>query len=176
MPGWAGAGEESGMAHRRERMTMTDAPRAAAFTPDQAAELGTGTERPGWNLDVERRIDDGRTLANAIGWFSIGLGAAEVLAPRRLSRWLGMENGTRLIQAYGVREISKGVGILANRRPEGWLWARVAGDALDLATLATGLRPDNPRRRNVAIAIGAVAGVALLDVLCARQLGQHHVH
>ena len=155
-----------------------DAPprRAAAFTPDQAPYLGTGTRQPGWDLDTERRVDDGQSLANFLGWFSIGLGAAELLAPDALERFLGVDDRERLIQAYGVREIGKGIGILTNRRPAGWMWGRVAGDVLDLATLATALTPDNPRKRNVLLAMGAVAGVMALDVICARQLGQHHVH
>jgi len=41
-----------------------------------------------------------------LGWFSIGLGLAEVLAPRSLTRGLGMEGHEQLMQAYGVREIA----------------------------------------------------------------------
>jgi hypothetical protein len=156
--------------------TMDAPPRTAAFTPDQAPFLGTGTRQPGWNLDVERRIDDGQTLANLLGWFSIGLGAAELLAPDRLERWLGVEGRETLIQAYGLREIGTGIGILTNRRPAEWVWGRVAGDALDLGTLGTALSPENPRRRNVLLAMAAVAGVTALDVICARQLSRHVVH
>lgn len=155
--------------------TMEDT-RARAFHPGMADRLGTGTQTPGWDLATERKMGDGRTLANGIGWFSIGLGLYEVLAPRHLGRTLGMEDKTTLIQAYGVREIVKGVGILSNRRPTNWMWARVAGDFMDLATLAPGLDDDNPKRGNVALAIGAVAGVAMLDVLCAKQLSRRIVH
>ena len=156
--------------------TTMEETRTRAFRPEMADRLGSGTERPGWDLATERRIDDGQTLANGIGWFSIGLGLYEVLAPRHLGRTLGMEDKTALIQAYGVREIVKGVGILANRRPTNWMWGRVAGDFLDLATLAPGLDDDNPQRGNVALAMGAVAGVTLLDLLCARQLSRRIVH
>lgn len=41
---------------------------------------------------------------------------------------------------------------------------RIAGDALDLGTLATGLKRDNPQRRNAAIATALVAGITLLDL------------
>ena len=141
-----------------------------AFRPEMAGRVGTGREAPGWDLSTERRIDDGETLATAIGWFSIGLGAAEVLAPGRLARWLGMEGTEGVLRLYGVREIAKGAGILSTRRPLGWMWARVAGDILDLATLAPGLSSDNPRRGNVLTAMAAVAGVTVLDVICANQL------
>jgi hypothetical protein len=156
--------------------TMDQPTRARAFSPEMAGAVGSATETPGWNLDTERRIDDGRTLANFLGWFSLGLGAMELLAPDRLERFLGVEDREGLIRGYGAREIGTGVGILTNRRPAGWVWGRVAGDVLDLGTLATALTPDNPRKRNVLLAMGAVAGVMALDVLCARQLSQHHVH
>ena len=61
-----------------------------------------------------------------------------------------------------------GVGILSQRRPAGWLWGRVAGDLMDLATLGaelTDARGD--RRRRVLNSIAAVAGVTVLDVLAA---------
>lgn len=156
-------------------ITMEETTRERAFRPEMAASVGSDTRTPGWNLEVERRIDDGRTLANALGWFSIGLGLYEILAPRHLARFLGSDR-TEVIQAYGLREIGTGIGILTDRRPTEWVWGRVAGDALDLATLATGLDDENPRRGNVVFAMAAVAGVAALDVLCATQLGKRIVH
>ena len=103
-------------------------------------------------------------LARALGWFSIGLGLAEVLAPRTLTRALGMEGQEGLVRAYGVREIGAGLLSLSPDKQSG-LWSRVAGDALDIATLMTALRPDNPKRDNVGIALAAVIGVTLLDVV-----------
>lgn len=156
--------------------TMDSPTRARAFSPQMADEVGAGTQTPGWNLDTERRIDDGKTLANLLGWFSLGLGAAELLAPDALERFLGVEGRRRLVQAYGAREIGTGIGILTERRPVEWVWGRVAGDVLDLGTLATALTPDNPRKRNVLLAMGAVAGVMALDLLCAKQLSRHIEH
>jgi hypothetical protein len=111
------------------------------------------------------------SLARGLGWFSIALGAAEVLAPGRLARALGMEDREGVIRAYGLREIATGVAILSSDDPAPWVWARVAGDALDMATLAPGLDADNPRRGNVCLALTAVAGVGALDVICGRRLG-----
>lgn len=111
-----------------------------------------------------------RTLAQGLGWFSIGLGLAEVVAPDSLARCLGLEEHEGLIRAFGLREIATGIGILTQDDPTPWITARVAGDALDLATLATGLGPDNPQRANVGLALAAVAGVTVLDALCAKQL------
>jgi hypothetical protein len=109
-------------------------------------------------------------VARALGWFSIGLGLAEVLMPRKLTEQLGMEGDDTLLQFYGAREIVAGVGILMTGNPAPWVWGRVAGDALDLATLARGLGEDNPRRGNAAIAFAAAAGVTALDSLCAGAL------
>ena len=110
------------------------------------------------------------TLAKGLGWFSIGLGVAELVAPQHLARFLGMEGQDDLIRTYGAREIVTGVGILSQDDPRPWMWARVGGDALDLGTLAIGLGRDNPQRTNVGLAIAAVAGVTALDVYCARAL------
>jgi hypothetical protein len=109
-------------------------------------------------------------LARGLGWFSLALGAAEVFGGRSIARWLGMEQHERLIRAYGVREIVKGVGILASNDPTPWVWGRVAGDALDLATLSKGLTDPKAERENVMLAMAAVAGATALDIYCANAL------
>jgi hypothetical protein len=81
-----------------------------------------------------------------------------------------MEGHETLIRAYGVREVATGVAILTSPDPEPFVWGRVGGDALDLATLATGLEGDNRQKGNVGVAIGLVAGVTVLDVVCAQGL------
>ena len=109
-------------------------------------------------------------LARGLGWFSIGLGLAELVAPRGLTRALGLQGHERLVQAYGVREIATGVAILAAKDPTPWIWGRVGGDALDLATLAGGFHEDNRQKGSVGVALGAVAAVSALDVYCASAL------
>jgi hypothetical protein len=110
------------------------------------------------------------TLARGLGWFSIALGAVELLAPDTLTRRLGMGGSEGLVQAYGVREIMTGIAILSSDDPTPWLWGRVAGDALDLATLGAAINDRNPQRQNVGVALAAVAGVTALDVYCAQGL------
>ena len=114
-----------------------------------------------------------RKLAEGLGWFSIALGAVEVAAPQALSRWLGMKDSELVLQAYGVREIATGIGILASDNPAGWVWGRVAGDGLDIATLASGLNEDDSNKGNIGLAMAAVLGVTALDVFCARSLGEN---
>ena len=112
----------------------------------------------------------GISLARGLGWFSIGLGLAELLAPKEMGRLTGVRHPA-LLQAYGLREIATGIGILASSRPTAWLWARVAGDALDLGTLGEAIANGHAQDRTRATAsAAAVAGVAALDVLCATQL------
>jgi hypothetical protein len=110
-------------------------------------------------------------VARFLGWFSIGLGVTELVAPRMITRLLGTSENDTLVRAYGVREIASGIGILAqSRQPSPWVWSRVGGDALDLATLGTSLVKDNPNRRNVGIAMAMVAGVTALDLFAGLKL------
>jgi uncharacterized membrane protein len=110
--------------------------------------------------------DDGKdALARGLGWFSLALGTAQVAAPRGLARMIGLRAGPdqgAVMRVMGLREIATGVGILARPRPAEFLWARVAGDALDLALL---MKADAKERGRVAAAIAAVAGVTVPDVI-----------
>jgi len=109
-------------------------------------------------------------LATGLGWFSIALGAAELLAPGALARCLGLGRETRLVRGQGLREIVTGIGILASDDPRRWIWGRIAGDLTDIAMLGRGLDQANPRRAQLGMAIGTVAVVTILDLLCARSL------
>jgi hypothetical protein len=111
-----------------------------------------------------------KTLAEGLGWFSIALGLAELFAPRTLTATLGADDHSTLVRAYGLREIGTGIGILASDDPTPWVWGRVAGDVLDLATLAPTLSRDNPRRAYAIAAFGNVAAVTALDLFCALAL------
>jgi hypothetical protein len=114
----------------------------------------------------------GRDLARGLGWFSLALGAAEVMAPRRLGKAVGVGEHPRLVQACGLRELVAGGGLLSSSDQRPWIWSRIAGDAIDLAALAPALSRHNPRRSAACAAFGAVAAVTALDVLCARRLDQ----
>ena len=109
-------------------------------------------------------------LARGLGWFSIGLGVAELLAPGALNRSLGMREHNSLVRGFGLREIGAGVGILTAKHPTPWVWSRVAGDVLDMTALLLALGPGNPRRGSATAAFMSVVGVTLLDIFCARSL------
>ncbi|MDQ1183082.1 hypothetical protein [Agrobacterium larrymoorei] len=105
-------------------------------------------------------------LARNLGWFSIGLGLVEILAARKLTGALGLRGQENLVRAFGAREIASGFVTLSVDKQAG-LTSRIAGDALDIATLATAMRTENPKRGNAALALLMVAGVTLLDVIAA---------
>ena len=115
---------------------------------------------------------NGHRSARFLGWFSVGLGLAEIAAPRTLAQILGTRPRPALTRtAYGLREVAVGVGILASRNPRPWVWARVAGDALDLATLSAIRSGRRGRPYTAALALGSVAAVTALDVRTALALG-----
>jgi hypothetical protein len=124
-------------------------------------------------MNIQRKLAGRRaashSAASALGWFSIGLGLAELLAPRALARLLGMEGREGVLRLYGAREIATGIGILNSSNPAPWVWGRVAGDALDIASLGKGLVGSEKKGAAVA-AIGALAGVTLADIATAQIL------
>jgi len=109
-----------------------------------------------------------RQIARGLGMLGIGLGVAELAAPRWLSKQIGVGDHRNLIRAMGAREVLAGVGVLAPRRPTAGLWARVAGDAMDIALLGAAMRKSY-RRGWLAGALGMVLGVSALDLLFARR-------
>jgi len=120
-----------------------------------------------------------KKLAKGLGWFSIGLGLAELLAPRAIASISGVPKGrTGLIRLYGLREIASGITIFAQQNPTGGVWSRVAGDALDLASLGAAATSPNAKKGRLAFATANVLAVTALDVICAKQLsnGNHGIH
>jgi uncharacterized membrane protein len=114
-------------------------------------------------------------LARALGWFSLGLGLAELAAPQQLSRLIGIADTNdrrRLMRALGVRGLVSGAGILRGRRQAGWLWSRVGGDAIDLGLLGRAFGMLDADRRRLTPAALAVAGVTALDVLASERLSR----
>src|SRR3954470_16272208 len=122
------------------------------------------TSRPDRSLTKSDRV------ARGLGWFSIALGLTELVAPGKLARTLGLEGKETLLRAYGGREIGAGMWALSDT-PAPALWARFVGDLAGLGTLAVGLRgADDAQKRNAMIALAAVGGITLVDLLTAMKL------
>ena len=103
-------------------------------------------------------------LNRSLAWFSIGLGVAELLAPRSVGRAIGVGERTTALRLCGVREIASGVGLLSGRSPTAFALSRVAGDIMDLSLLGAALRSPASDPSRIAAAATAVAGVTALDV------------
>ena len=129
--------------------------------------------RPGSRNDnTQSPAADHERLARGLGWFSIGLGLAQIGAARSVARLIGVpdDNETRnTMFAIGLREIASGIGILSRPNPAPFLWSRVGGDIMDLALLGKELRSDEAKRPRVAAATAAVLGVTLLDLYASQE-------
>jgi len=127
---------------------------------------------------MERTTSSAARLPRLLGWASLGLGVPQTLTPGRFARFIGVEDDSTtraiVLGACGLRENAAAAGLLAlhRDRPAGWLWARVAGDGLDLALLALALRGRSEQRQRTLAAAGAVLGVAALDVVAAVRAGR----
>lgn len=108
------------------------------------------------------------SLAKSLAWFGIGLGACELLGARKISRFLGVEGtgSETVIRAFGAREIAAGIMTLSTEKKLG-LWARVAGDGLDVAALLAALETSRGKRDNVKLALLFVLGASALDLYAA---------
>jgi uncharacterized membrane protein len=142
-----------------------------------AAPRRPAIRSPGTPREAPHKAEKGpnEQLAGFLGWFSIGLGLSQVIAPRVMSRLVGIDDDTKnatLMRALGVRELTSGVGILSQPHPTGWVWSRVAGDMMDLAMLGRAMSSSENSRGRTAMATAAVLGVMALDVLAGQQLKQ----
>jgi hypothetical protein len=118
------------------------------------------------------RTQDRDSLARFLGWFSIGLGTAQLVMPKALSRLIGADGdggAPRVMRLMGARELTHGTGILTSKRPTGWMWSRIAGDALDMAALGAVLKNGKGRKRTL-FAIAQVTPIAVADVFEAKHL------
>jgi uncharacterized membrane protein len=112
-------------------------------------------------------------LAEGLGWFSIGLGSAQLAMPRLLCRIAGLSDRDRnstLMRARGATEVAKGLGILTRPKPTGWLIGRVVGDAFDLGVLGGALARNSGKRGRVLFALANVGVVAAADAVEAGRL------
>lgn len=112
--------------------------------------------------------------AVGLGWFSVGLGLAQLLAPRQVARLIGADgddsNTRTVLMGVGVRELTCGIGLLSKSRPAAWAWARFAGDVMDLALLGYVWQQNGVSREKMLGVGGTVLGAALADAQTAMEL------
>ena len=113
-------------------------------------------------------MSTGTTITRALGVFSLGLGLYQLLAPRRFDQLIGVKpqgDRMRATRLVGLRELGAAGGLLASRRPASWSWLRVGGDVVDVGLLARAMAARDARRDRLGMAMLAVGGIALVDVL-----------
>jgi uncharacterized membrane protein len=158
-------------------MAKTQMKRTAESAQGRTEEELRRNEAKRWDEDLRRngskRLNEEK-IARGLGWFSIGLGVAEIVAPRSLAKLIGVRGDySGLLRMMGAREITSGIGLLTGRQPNAnWMWSRVGGDAIDLALLGAAFKLKRSNRNKLAIATAAVAGVTALDAICSQRLSR----
>lgn len=147
------------MAIQETSKVVESAARRVAGNLENAGETGNGHSRRG-----------SKRLAKALGWFSVGLGAAELIAPGSVSKLIGGRKNNKLVRSMGARQLGTGVAILTLPFTMPFLWARVGGDAVDLTLLGRALKSSATSKGRMIAATAAVAGVTALDAVCTRRL------
>lgn len=117
------------------------------------------------NREIADIDQTGVKLGTGLGWFSIGLGLVELLAPRAMSRLIGVADDGKapwIVRAFGLRDIAAGATFFVKPNNQIAPWLRVAGDALDLASLAFAMPTSTSRPRTIN-ALAIVAGATAFD-------------
>jgi uncharacterized membrane protein len=166
---------------------MSTNQQTGTFDPDESSTNDRGLRssrsyRANYSAEQARAglpSTSAKRLAKGLGWFSVGLGLAELLAPRAIANISGVSNKhTGLIRLYGLRELASGIAIFSQKKPTEAVWSRVAGDALDLVSLGIACTAPDAKRGRITLATANVAAVTALDVICAMQLsnGNQGIH
>jgi len=116
-------------------------------------------------------------LARGLGVLSLAFGVPQVASPDAVARVIGASPRPEVrtaVTSVGVRELTAAAGLLTRvGTTPTWLWARVAGDVMDLVLLGRALRGSaGTRRGRTVAATAAVAGLTALDLAAARRAGQ----
>ncbi|MEU4402190.1 SRPBCC family protein [Micromonospora orduensis] len=122
---------------------------------------------------VEARQDEVQRRGRGLGWMSLGLGVAQLAATDTVRRISGVDDSSTsrtVVPLVGARELVHAAGLLTSRRKSIWAWTRVAGDAMDLASLGMAIAHRRGRRRRRLVGVtGAIVGITVVDLLTAVQ-------
>jgi uncharacterized membrane protein len=157
--------QESDAEMQRARRADRALTAAHRYAWEEAEEQRWREEEP----EAGRRPDD-RRIAQVLGWISIGIGLAQLVAPRTMGRAIGVGEHPMVMRALGLRGLASGLGLLSERAPASWAWSRVAGDVMDLALLGAATRSIDAEPGRIAGAATAVLGTTVLDVYGSQRL------
>ena len=155
--------------------------KAAQVARTTRARLGQSRsraeERVMKSLEAFRELDPGPErgdrLSRAIGWSSVGIGAAQIAAPAAIARVIGLEPDGRASLAarvMGLTNLAIGAGLIVRPRRGSRMWARIAGDALGAGLLALTASGRRASDRRVVTALATSGALLALDALAARRL------
>jgi uncharacterized membrane protein len=126
---------------------------------------------PETTADASPRGRNPEVLARGLGWASVGLGLPQLLRPDSVDRAAGVGDGPKqraVTRFVGVLKLAHAAALLGSSRPSKWVWTRVAGDAVDLATLGRALKNHDGKRLGRTIAAtAAVGGITVIDLYTA---------
>ena len=133
---------------RAPRRRSTRTARSTSRLPKRRNRASLVPFRPPTNAGKGRSDMDYKKLSIGLGVFSLALGAAELLASKRITGALEADGHEGLVKGFGAREVAAGVTILSAPAASANIWNRVLGDAMDLAALGLAAR-NAPRNRAV---------------------------
>lgn len=106
--------------------------------------------------------------ARMLGWLSIGLGIAEMMAAPAVARATGTEGREAMVRAAGARELVSGALALSVDARSG-LVVRLIGDAVDAAALVAARR-GREETADLDRALALVGIVTVADAICLQAL------
>ena len=112
------------------------------------------------------------SVARGLGWFSVAVGLAFLVAPRRLARLFGMGDRPGLSRYLGVRDVLVGAGLLGWKSPAPWVWGRASADASDAVMMGWGILSGRFSRGPAAVVLVGAAGLSAYSALLARRLSR----
>ena len=161
---------EQGTARNTNIESRTSKSRRSSSDSEKVVPLGVVKDAPVHYSETPKTEKD--PVTQFLGWFSVGLGVAELFAPNAVARLIGLQEDEHetLLRAYGLREIAAGVGILTRPKPTYWMWNRVLGDTIDLVSLHNATKTEGNDKARLRLAMMAVLGVTALDIACSARL------
>src|SRR5687767_6433752 len=107
---------QSGQGRGRERRFMT-ARAAHGFESGQGTHVAPREQNERGIRMVSKKVRAYRdphveSVARGLGWFSVGLGIAQIVAPRAVCRIVGLPLAPTMMRLCGLRELACGIGII----------------------------------------------------------------
>jgi hypothetical protein len=110
-------------------------------------------------------------VKRVIGVGSVLLGVTALISPRRLAGFAGIhdKNAPEALAAFGAKELAAGAALLAPVKSGPFLWARLAGDIMDMGGLVAAARRPGSHKRLLTVLGVAVVAMTALDLYTAAQ-------